>query len=99
MCTYQYSGNVGISGKFIYLDHPLLDVLETHGIGHIKHNDDTQSSPVTASQDRSVSLLSTSVPHLHLHLLVVDHRLPGPDVHPDGGDEVVGAGVIKKFVQ
>ena len=99
LILYQYPWKIRISCKFIHLQHPLLDVLETHPVGHIKHNDDPQSSPVATGQDRSVPLLTSSVPDLDLDLLVVNDRFSSSDVNSNGGNKIVSAGVIKKLVK
>ena len=39
------------------------------------------------------------ISHLDLDCLVVDDSLPGSDVYPDGGDEVVRAGVVQEFIK
>ena len=96
--THQYPGQLAVRGELLHLDQPLRNVLETHLVGHVEHDDDPQRSSVAAGEDRSVPLLASGVPHLDLDFLVVDDVLPRPDVHPDGGYEVVCAGVIKELV-
>ena len=39
------------------------------------------------------------ISYLDLDCLVVDDSLPGSDVNPDGGDEVVRAGVVQEFIK
>ena len=95
---YHYSRKIGIFRKLLHLRHPLLDVVEADLVGDIEHDDDAERAAVAAGEDGAVPLLAAGVPHLHLHLLVVDDGLPGADVHPDGRDEVVGARVVQEFV-
>ena len=74
-------------------------VLEAHLVRHVKDDDDPKGSPVAGGKDRSVSLLTTGIPHLNLHFFIVDDCLTGADVHSNGGNEVVCAGVVEEFIE
>ena len=83
-----------ITGVFVNLTEPLLNVVEGLHIGDIVHYGNTVGTAVVGGGDGAEALLSSGIPDLKLDGLPVQVQGADLEIDTDGADVGLGVGII-----
>ena len=73
---------------------PMAYVVKGLAVCEVEGHDDAMCASVVAGANGAKSLLAGGVPNLRLGLLAIQEHGPDTEVDADGGNKVVGVGVV-----
>ena len=88
LVAHEHNADI-IVGELLDFLHPLLDIIESLSVGHIKNYDDSVCASVVARCEGPKPFLARSVPYLKLDVLLVHFDILDLEVHSDGVEEVL----------